>query len=260
MKKLKAIVHQLKTNPQQVAWQDTPAKATSPCVPGCVYCGGLGWVRNDLPVGHPNFGKLVLCPNGNLLRLPLAEQYGLTEQETHKMRWELVLDRGEALLAVRAILATLRRGYGWVYLWGEFGQGKTLMLKIAVAEALRARQFAAYVRMSEMVESLRATFDARDPSAEAERRLEWWTDLPVLAVDEVDRVRQTAYAAEQQFLMLDRRYEQAIRQCSITVLAANTPPKQLPGYLADRVLDRRFTIVQLTGDSARLGMDWDTLD
>ena len=122
-----------------------------------------------------NFGKLVLCPNGNLLRLPLAEQYGLTEQETHKMRWELVLDRGEALLAVRAILATLRRGYGWVYLWGEFGQGKTLMLKIAVAEALRARQFAAYVRMSEMVESLRATFDARDPSAEAERRLEWWT-------------------------------------------------------------------------------------
>ena len=26
-------------------------------------CGGLGYVRADLPVGHPQFGQLFRCPN-----------------------------------------------------------------------------------------------------------------------------------------------------------------------------------------------------
>ena len=231
--------------------------AAEPCKPDCAICGGTGWLRPNLPVGHPEFGKLIMCPNGDLLRLPNAERYGLTQEETHALDWSDMLDRGNILRAVQAIQLALERQYGWVYLWGDFGQGKTLALKIAVAHTLRNRRFAAYVRMTTVVENLRAAFDAQDPSAEAERRLEWWTDLPVLAIDEVDRLRQTAYAAEQQFLLLDRRYKQALRQRAVTLLAANIPPDQLPGYLADRVLDGRFAIVRLAGASARLGMDWD---
>ncbi len=259
MKPLASILHQLNINPRQADVQTAPVVSTSPCLPGCSICGGQGWMRCDVPVGHPNFGKLVLCPNASLLRLPIANQYGLAPDESRSLNWDQVLERGNVLKAVSVIQQILLRGYGWVYLWGSFGQGKTLILKIAVAETLRQRQFASYVRMTEMVDNLRAAFDAQNPSAEAERRLEWWTDLPVLAVDEIDRLRQTAYAAEQQFLLLDRRYEQALRQRSITLLAANTAPEQLPGYLADRILDGRFTIVRLTGDSARLGMDWEIL-
>lgn len=258
MKALGTILQQLKANPQLSAWENIPA-AASPCRPDCPVCGGLGWVRNDVPAGHPGFGKLALCPNGDLLRLPLASQYGLSQDEAQTLDWEMMLDRGDSAKAVAAVQAALQRGYGWVYLWGNYGLGKTLALKIAVAATLRSRKFAAYVRMAEMVENLRAAFDAQDPSAEAERRLEWWTELPVLAIDEIDRLRQTPYAAEQQFLLLDRRYEQALYQRSITLLAANADPEQLPGYLADRILDGRFTIVRLHGDSARLGMDWDTL-
>ena len=29
--------------------------------PTCEICGGLGYVRRDLPVGHPDFGKLEIC-------------------------------------------------------------------------------------------------------------------------------------------------------------------------------------------------------
>ena len=29
--------------------------------PGCQVCHGTGWLRQDLPVGHPDFGKLVAC-------------------------------------------------------------------------------------------------------------------------------------------------------------------------------------------------------
>ena len=258
MKSIGQVLNQLATTPIDI---DVPFPAAmGPCSQDCPKCGGFGWVRTNLPIGHPQFGRLTICPNGDLLRLPNSERYGLTLDEARRLDWSAVLDRGDILKAVQAIQAALQQRYGWVYLWGDFGQGKTLALKIAIAQTLRDRQFAAYVRMTAMVENLRAAFDAQDPSAEAERRLEWWTDLPVLAIDEVDRLRQTAYAAEQQFLLLDRRYEQALRQRSVTLLAANTAPDQLPGYLADRILDGRFAIVRLTGASARLGMDWESLD
>ncbi|MEI7847150.1 MAG: hypothetical protein WCK35_15230, partial [Chloroflexota bacterium] len=30
-------------------------------VPGCPICGGLGYLRRDLPLGHPEFGKVSIC-------------------------------------------------------------------------------------------------------------------------------------------------------------------------------------------------------
>ena len=33
--------------------------------PTCAVCGGLGYVRYELPVGHPDFGKLLRCPDKN---------------------------------------------------------------------------------------------------------------------------------------------------------------------------------------------------
>jgi hypothetical protein len=29
--------------------------------PACKLCNGLGWLRRDWPIGHPDFGKLVAC-------------------------------------------------------------------------------------------------------------------------------------------------------------------------------------------------------
>lgn len=29
--------------------------------PACKICNGIGWLRDDLPVGHPDFGKLIAC-------------------------------------------------------------------------------------------------------------------------------------------------------------------------------------------------------
>lgn len=51
--------------------------------------------------------------------------------------------------------------------------------------------------------------------------------------------------------MLDRRYESALNKKTITIMAANTDPKSLDGYLFDRIRDKRFVIVKLTGTSAR---------
>jgi DNA replication protein DnaC len=231
-----------------------PAFQRSICAPGCPLCGGLGYLRESRAIGDPQYGKLELCPNVDRLGLPGAARYGVTHDELASLSWDSVTDQGQALAAAEVVRATLERGYGWVFLWGGYGLAKTLILKVAVTQWLKAGGEAAYTRMASVIDNLRAAFDADDPSEESERRLAWWTSVPVLAVDEFDRVRSTEYADERRFLLMDRRYEAAGREKTVTLMASNTDPRQLPGYLADRVLDGRFKVVQLTGQSFRPGM------
>jgi DNA replication protein DnaC len=214
---------------------------------------------------HPDFGKVHLCPNVDRWTLPAATRLGISRAEAENLAWSKVLDEGQALLAVEAVRKVIEHGRGWVYLYGGHGLAKTLILKIAVAEEIRLyRSFdCAYIRMAEILENLRGAYDADDPSTEAATRLDWWATIPLLAIDEFDRVRGTEYADEKRFVLMDRRYSEAIREYdealrrSVTIIASNTDPMSLPSYLADRVLDGRFEVVRLTGESLRPGMTFD---
>jgi len=222
--------------------------ANSICRVDCPVCHGIGYVRNDS-------GRLDTCPNVDPLRVYPISRYGLDETE-RGLDWSNVEKFNNTMAALAAVRKTIHRGYGWVYLYGPPGLGKTLVLKIAIAEYLRLKQPAAYCRMAEILDDLRSAFDAKNPSEESQRKLDWWAGLPLLAIDEFDRVRATEYADERRFLLMDRRYEMALREKSITLLASNSDPSTLDGYLWDRVRDGRFEIVRVMGESVRPGTEW----
>ena len=224
--------------------------------PDCQICAGAGYLRRDLPLDHPDFGRLQLCPNVDRWALPGAARYGITRQESLELTWDQIIDINNFPHVVDAVQQTLDRGYGWVYLFGGFGLGKTLALKIAIAEAIRAGYESAYVRMAEILDHLRAAFDDSIQETESSR-LNWWSGLPVLAIDEFDRVRSTGYGEERRFVLMDRRYEQAVRHESLTLIASNADPRRLPGYLYDRVRDGRFSVVKIEGQSLRPGFTCD---
>ncbi len=223
------------------------------CQPNCPVCGGVGRVRADLPIDHPRFGRLFPCPEIDRAQL-LGSWAGLEGLE-RDLGWGDIVQVNGVERAIEAVKKTIRRGWGWVYLWGGYGQGKTLVLKVAVALWLREHGKAAYVRMADIIEDLRAAYDTQHPSRESASRLAKWAGVPLLAIDEVDRLRETEYAQEKRFVMLDRRYEKALRRQSITIMAANQGPGSLPGYLYDRVRTGAFEIVQLEGGSFRPAMD-----
>lgn len=229
---------------------------TGLCEPDCPECAGLGYVRSDAPVGHPNFGKIAPCQKSD----PLSRYRNVLNlhDEEHDLTWDAVIERGNVQVAIDAVQHVINRGYGWVYLHGDYGLAKTLILKIAVVEFCRkTRKPASYIRMAEIIDHLRGAYDAKNPSEESEMRLDMWSELRFLAIDEFDRVRATEYATERRFVLMDRRYEQAIRQQSITVMASNCSPDDLEGYLADRIYDGRFAVVHLKGASARPLMSYD---
>lgn len=227
-----------------------------PTKPVCHICGGIGFVRKEYPVGHEMFGKVEPC---ECVKDSLyASISGLTPDEISNMTWNKILPRENVSKAVEAVNKTLTRGYGWVYIWGEVGLAKTVILKTAVAEACRAGRYATYTNMSEVMENLREAYDKDNPNYESAKRLENWSKINILSIDEFDRVKATEWVSEKQFRMMDTRYINATRKNTITLMAANVGPGAYDNYLSDRIEDGRFMVVELKGESLRSQMEyWD---
>ena len=227
------------------------------CSPTCEICGGGGWVRFDLPREHPQFGKLQPCPNMDIdVDLPgKARLYGLSKHE-RALDWTAVLplEGSNAVEAVDIVRRVIERGYGWVYLWGDYGVAKSLILQIATAVSLRSGKDASYIRMAEILDHLRDGFDEGDYSS----RMEWWLSVPILCIDEFERVNETGWAENRRFVLMDNRYVNAGRRESVTIMAGNKNPSTFDGYLWDRIQDGRFHVVKVTGESARPGMEWES--
>lgn len=213
--------------------------------PNCEQCNGTGWVR----VGD---GMLVPCPNMDMRRLPGFISYiGITPDEVDRSHWGQLRNLNGMAECVRAVRATLHRGWGWVYVWGDYGVGKTELLRTATAVAVRNKVEAAYVRLPDLMDHLRDMYDPETKTAES-GKLSFWQGRKVLALDELDKLRTTEWASERRFVLLDRRYEMATRsQDGVTLMASNEPPDSLPGWLADRVLDSRNRVIEMKGKSVR---------
>jgi len=257
----------LDTSPREV--MSVPASPQiGDCLPDCPECGGAGYVRLEVAVGHPKFGKLERCLRALALEharsLQVGEvdpRVGLTLDELRHLSWDLV-KRGvnQADQACEVTQRAYGSHYGIVFLYGGFGQGKSLVLKIAVATALNEGRRAAYANLAGMLDDIRIAYDERENKmTELVRRMEWWTALDVLAINELDKVGQTDWARERIFQLLDARYQRAVRQEALTVIAANHQSlDELSGYLKSRIEDNRFTangyVVHLKGADGRKSM------
>lgn len=247
----------------------SPASSqTGDCSSDCPECGGVGYVRYEVPVGHPRFGKLERCSRA---QIPVIKQslqageidprVGLTPDELRNLSWDLV-KRGvnQADRACEVTRRAYMSGHGTVFIYGGYGQGKSLVLKIAVATALNEGKRAAYANLAGVLDDIRTAYDERENKmTELVRRMEWWASLDVLAIDELDKVGQTEWARERIFQLMDARYQRAVRQEALTVIAANyQSTDELSGYLKSRIEDNRFMangyVIHLKGTDGRKSM------
>ena len=214
------------------------------------YCRGTGYYRAELPVGHPNFGKLERCPTANRIALQQSIQMGnfdtrvgLTGEELRDLSWSVVRPFNTAGKSVPILQDAYMAGHGLILMYGTYGQGKTLLLKIAAVTALTEGKSAAYANMSSVLDDIRRAYDTKDGAmTELVRRMDWWINLDVLCLDELDKVNETPWAMERLHRLLDARYTRAVRQEALTVAAANYAKlHDMPGYLRSRIEDNRFT-------------------
>jgi DNA replication protein DnaC len=187
---------------------------------------------------------------------PDISRLGLHESELN-LTWNVVsADISDGARARDAVVEKYRQGSGMVFLWGTYGQAKTLVGKILVATAHRDGKRAAYANVSAVLDDIRLAFDEREAkTTELLRRMEYWTSRDVLFLDELDKVNGTDWAQERLFQLLDQRYTRAIREEALTVIASNSSTAALDGYLKSRLSDRRLgPVVYLNGADGRQAM------
>ena len=125
----------------------------------CPICLGLGVVKADERVGHPDFGKLFPCPacaEGNLSNY-LRNVSGLEGQLRHYKLEDFNLLDGRRAQS-EAVKALLSQGHGWLTIWGGYGRGKTFLLAAAVNQCCEKRRPAVYVTGARLLDHLRNTF------------------------------------------------------------------------------------------------------
>jgi DNA replication protein DnaC len=187
---------------------------------------------------------------------PDLSRVGLHESELG-LTWQAISPAiSDGVVARDAVKEKYNCGFGMVFLWGSYGQAKTLTGKVLVATAHREGKRAAYANVASVLDDIRLAFDEREAkTTELLRRMEYWTSREVLFLDELDKCNSTEWAQERLFQLLDQRYTRAIREEALTVIASNSSTASLDGYLKSRLADRRLgPVVYLNGTDGRQAM------
>lgn len=247
---------------------ETPAPDEGPWQPpvACETCRDKGFVLDEAAWERQGYrGGLLPCPRcGESRRRQRLER--ISGLSPAMQGWRLSNFRGRRGCeeALEAAAAAVARPRGFLTFWGPWGTGKTRLLA-SIANECRDRGMAAvYTTMADLLDDLRATFDPQTPESFGHR---WDLVLSarVLAIDEIEKIRPTRWSLERLFSLVDNRYRHAAER--LTVVATNSRvgrgcqllpgvEPQWEGYLESRLLDGRFTVVELRGGDARPASRW----
>ena len=212
--------------------------------PNCPFCGGLGYLRADLPVGHPDFGRLQICTcrqaqvsqqvHQRLFSLSHLDQLNHMTFENFQSRGRIGLGPMQADSLERAFdysrhfAQTLQ---GWLLLHGPYGCCKTHLAAAIANFAVNLGVPTLFLTVPDLLDTLRFTYD--NPEATFEERFEQIRTSPLLVLDDFGTQNTTAWAQEKLFQILNYRYINRLP----TVITTNLELVEIEGRMRSRLLD-----------------------
>jgi DNA replication protein DnaC len=203
----------------------------------------MGWLREEVPVGHPQFGQLVPCKTcGQVHRQRIArfDRYSSRKGRALRQRFGNFELQGASAAATEAYNASLTfsaEPVGWLVIHGPKGNGKSHLAAAITNYLIDERGVAAlFLTAPDLLRSLRQEIQAsvQDKSMNNAALLDAAQEVPVLVLDDLGAERWTEWAEEQLFLLLDFRY----RMESPTVVITNEELETLPSRIYSRLGDR----------------------
>jgi DNA replication protein DnaC len=205
----------------------------------CNICKDAGWVRMEVPVGHPNFGRLFPCEckvaeqaargRDNVRRLSNLDGY-----TQHSFEDFEVVPGAEA--AYNAAREYARNPEGWLYLRGGVGVGKT---HLAVAAALEIRERTGSVLFAvvpDLLDHLRTTFDPSQGVA-YDDRFNAIRGAFLLVLDDLGTENTTPWAREKLYQIFNHRYVERLP----TIVTSNQDHRHVDERILSRLLDTHLT-------------------
>ena len=218
-----------------------PAMPERPCAPGW-YTGKI--ISAHCPVCRQGRMDAYLEHNCGLWGNDLAVTLG---------NFRPLAGKEAALQTARELLAMNTQPAGFVTFHGGYGMGKSHMLKALVNGFRMVKVRARYATLPDLLGLIREKFGNDAGVIAVEDALDAFSDIPVLAIDEIAdgrRASMTAWAQETTFRLLDRRYNKSAEK--LTILATNVNPSQMApewGYLKSRMDGGK--VVEVAGEDMR---------
>ena len=243
MDKIRATLKNVKENtPQGEPEQESGFAAGME--PECPICHGVGFVRQDLPVTDPNFGRLIPCvcqtnhrkgkptPSGaNLNRL--ADYTTKTfDNFSVKGRMGLGDEQEKSLGIARSHAEQFSRDLkGWMVFCGGYGCGKTHLAAAIANHAAGLGIPTLFLTVPDLLDTLRASFNSpEDPYAS---RFEEIRNVQLLVLDNLWTQNATSWAQEKLFQLFDHRYVKRLP----TVVTTDMDLEELDGRIRSRLQD-----------------------
>jgi len=239
----------------------------------CPICGGLGYVRADVPVADPDFGKLVpcTCRREELAQQRVSTLRTLSELKVlERMTFESFAPEGHGLPPDKR--ANLRWAYdearafaknpqGWLVLKGGYGCGKTHLAASIANSCVERGQPVLFITVPDLLDRLRASFTPASPDEHAppfQARFHEIRTAPVLILDDLGTESATSWAQEKLYQIFNYRYNARLP----TVVTTNHELEDIPLRLRSRIVDPDLTqIVSITApDYRRSGVAQDQSD
>ena len=229
--------------------------------PNCPRCRGIGYLRHDVPIGHPEFGKLHTCEcRASEIALhnqaKMSQLSNLSEKEL-LITIDSLIPRGDC---TQEMIAQVKRmaaePFGMLTLWGSWGNGKTAALMGLVNHFNAVSPGSTcYMRFEELMNVVRKGFKD-GAELDAEERAMRLRQIYFLAIDEFDKANLTQWGDSFRSLFFDDRYRDAKNGMTHTALAMNCNLTDLPGHIYDRIqwgtkVAHGFRVVRNTDTSAR---------
>jgi DNA replication protein DnaC len=200
----------------------------------CPYCGGAGYVRHDVPVGDPTFGKAVPC---------VCKERELEARRRSDLQAFSSLDpfAGKTFATFDPAIAGLREAYdaarafatdpqGWLVLSGTHGVGKTHLAAAIANTHLEAGNSVFFSIVPDLLDHLRAAFA---PTSEMpyDALFDRIRESGLLVLDDLGAENSTAWATEKLFQLINYRYNYRMP----TVITTNT---RLVSQMDERIRSR----------------------
>lgn len=210
----------------------------------CSLCGGLGFLRHDLPVDDPDFGKLFpcACQLENMQAQRAQELCKLSNLETlarytfdrfvpegHRLSPENRRNLHRAFELAREFATHLQ---GWLILVGSYGCGKTHLAAAIANERIAHGHPALFVNVPDLLDHLRATFSPTS-TVTYDERFEMVRTTPLLILDDLGTENATAWAREKLYQILNYRYSARLP----TVITTNRRLEEIDARLRSRMND-----------------------
>ena len=236
-----------------------PAKPGYPGDPNCPFCHGIGFIRKDAPLGHPDFGRIEMCTCQQAQATQSMRQrlYRLSNLEALQgLTFESFEPRGRVGLGTQQV-ASLELAFnharqfasslqGWLLMLGGYGCGKTHLAAAIANFAVSLGVPTLFLTVPDLLDWLRFSYDSSETTFE--ERFEEIRSIRLLVLDDFGTQNATSWAQEKLFQIINYRY---INHLPL-IVTSNLAIDEIEGRIRSRLQDPALvTLVRILAPDYR---------